>query len=284
MNLTQRWHSSIAAGAVACSIVFFGFSVFGQRSHAAIFNLVDDNSTTTIATHSQANMLNWVVDGVNHLNQQAFWYRVGNVAETSLHTLPIGLQGATDTDFDGNLEHLYVRYNGAGFFAEVNYSLDGGALGSGASDIGEQITITSTSALPLDFHFFQYVDLDLASTIFNDLAYFPDPHAVIQYDASLWVSETADAPEPDHREIGLGNFTLAKLNNAVADTLSDTPAYGTVVGPGNVTWAFQWDVTIPPLGVFQISKDKIISVVPEPSVITLMSIGAALLPFLRRKR
>jgi PEP-CTERM motif len=258
--------------------------VFAQRSHAGLFTLVDDNSSASFDTASSANMFNWLVDGVDHLFQQAFWFRVGNVAETSLHTLPIALEGTTDTDFDGNHEHLYVRYNGAGFIAEVNYALDGGSLGSGASDVGEQITITSTTSLPLDFHFFQYVDLEINATALNDLGFFADPHAVVQYDASLRVAETADAPEPDHREIDFFDVIRNKLNDGLATTLSDTPAVGTVIGPGDLTWAFQWDFTLPPQGSFQISKDKIISVVPEPTAIALLGFGAGLLFSVRRKR
>ena len=60
----------------------------------------------------------------------------------------------------------------------------------------------------------------------DDFGYFPDPHAVIQYDGSLSVSETADTPEPDHREMDFFDTTLAKLNDGVATTLSDTPPSG----------------------------------------------------------
>jgi len=284
MKSTRCSHRRVAVRAITSGLVILGLSAFAQQSHAGLFTLVDDNSSAAFNTSSSANTNSWLVDGVDHLNQQAFWYRVGNVAEASLHALPIALEGTTDTDFDGNHENLFVRYGGAGFIAEVRYALDGGSPGSGAADMGEQITITSTSGVPLDFHFFQYVDFDISATPLDDSARFPDPHAVLQYDGSLVVTETADAPQPHRREIDFYNGILAKLTDGVASNLSDTPPIGAVFGPGDVTWAFQWDFTLLPNSVYQISKDKIISVIPEPAASFLLSFGAGLLLSIRRKR
>jgi hypothetical protein len=68
------------------------------------------------------------------------------------------------------------------------------------------------------------------------------------------------------------------VNDGLPTTLSDTPI-GTVVGPGDMTWAYQWDVVINPGDTFQISKDKNLSAipVPEPASGLLVTIAAGML-------
>jgi hypothetical protein len=249
---------------------------FVPSSNAALFTLVDDNSTATFDTSSQANAYEWNVDGRDQLFQQAFWYRIGNVAEQSLDTLPHPIEGMTDTNFDGNPDTLFVRYNGAGFRVEVRYTLDGGLVGSRASDIAEQISISNLGAVPLDFHFFQYSDFDLNATAGNDTAVFPNDNAVVQSEGSASIAETVITPIPDHREIDFYPLILAKLNDAVATTLTDTPPEDVNFGPGDVTWAYQWDFLLPVGGTFQISKDKNLIGIPEPATVAILAMGVGL--------
>src|SRR5438874_10100500 len=122
---------------LSCFLAVAGVAVCTpQHASAALFTLTDGNSVSQFDTATQSNNFNWFVDGNDKLAQQAFWFRVGNVAEQSLHTLPIAVQGTTDSNFDGNPDTLFVRYNGPGFQADVHYVLDGGVAGSGASDMG----------------------------------------------------------------------------------------------------------------------------------------------------
>jgi hypothetical protein len=90
-----------------------------QHSVAALLTLTDDNSVSEFDTTTQANNFDWIVDGTDLLAQQAFWYRIGNVPEKSLHILPIAVQGVSDSNFDGNMDTLFVRYTGAGFRADT---------------------------------------------------------------------------------------------------------------------------------------------------------------------
>jgi hypothetical protein len=256
---------------------------FAQRSVAGLFTLVDENSSADFDTGSQANAFNWVVDGRDQLFQQAFWYRIGNVAESSLDTLPRSVEGTTDTNFDGDHDTLFVRYNGAGFRIEVRYTLDGGLPGSRGSDMAEQIQISNLSATPLDFHFFQYSDFDLNGTAGGDSAVFTNANAVRQFEGALSVSETVITPVPSHREINFAPLIVARLNDGAPTTLSDTSPTGVVFGPGDVSWAYQWDFTLPVGGSFQISKDKQITGIPEPATLALLT-TAGLLLALRRKR
>src|SRR5882757_3468326 len=199
MISTSRISSSAVARVLFCSFILAAFSAAtAQQSVAALFTLTDDNTVAQFETATQANNFNWFVDGNDVLAQQAFWYRVGNVAEQSVHALPIGVQGTSDSNFDGNPDTLFVRYNGAGFRIETRYAVDGGLPGSGASDLVEQISITNTLDSPLDFHFFQYADFDLGAA---DSAVFTNANSVRQFGTGSELNETVVTPVPSHREI-----------------------------------------------------------------------------------
>jgi hypothetical protein len=273
-------------------ILFYGLiviglsGVFAGDSTAALITLTDENSSVDFDPALSANAFNWSVEGADQLFQQAFWYRVGNAPEQSVHSLPIGFQLASNTNSDPGLDTLNVVYNGAGFNIEITYRLDGGVAGSGASDMGEQIAITNNSGAPLNFHFFQYSDFEILGTAANDTAVFLNANTVQQFEGLMSLNETVASPAPSHREIDFFDNTRNRLNDGVATTLSDTPI-GVFVGPGDMTWAYQWDVTIPASGIgrtFIISKDKRLNVVPEPATFGALVIAAGLLSALRRKR
>jgi hypothetical protein len=280
MSSPFRISSSATLRALFCGFILAVFTAAtAQQSAAALFTLTDDNTVAQFETATQANNFNWLVDGNDLLAQQAFWYRVGNGAEQSVHSLPIALQGTSDTNFNGNPDTLFVRYSGTGFQIDTRYTIAGGAAGSGASDMTEQISITNLLNSPLDFHFFQYADFDLSGA---DSAVFTNANSVQQSGSGSRLTETVVTPVPSHREAAFFPVTLNKLNDGVATTLSDTPL-GTVVGPGDVTWAYQWDVVIPAGSTFQISKDKNLNAIPEPTVCSLLIVAIALLFVVRRK-
>ena len=231
-------------------------------------------------------MNNWTVDGVNHMFQQWFWYRVGNNPEASIDTLALIKGGVTDTNFDGDNDTLYLKYGNdqaaTRYTVEVRIALDGGSAGSRLSDIAEQITIKNTGSSSLDFHFFQYVDFDLGGDgAPNDTVQLVNANTVRQSDPDWTVAETVDTPPADGFELDFWAATRNKLNDGAATTLGNALGAGPV-GPGDVTWAFQWDETISVGGAFQISKDKNITLIPEPATLGLLLVGG--LALLRRRR
>jgi hypothetical protein len=124
------------------SLVVIGLTgFFAQRSVAGLFTLVDENSSADFNTDTQANAFDWIVDGVDQLFQQSFWYRIGNVAEQNVDTLPHPVEGVTDTNFDGNSDTLFVRYNdlnGRGAIHVRRWSGRKQGLGHGRADTSFQ--------------------------------------------------------------------------------------------------------------------------------------------------
>ena len=287
----RRLNNSLRATLIVFSVsLLLGVS---RPAQAVILSLDDDNASVDIDLSSQHGLFDWYTDGVNIAPvvgavggdddyRQWFWYSVGSAAPASVDTLTLALSGTTDTDFNGFADTGFVRYFGTGFKLEVTFNLVGGSLGSGVSDIGEQIHITNTNSVGnLVFHFYQYGDFQLAPPLIGgENISFLNSNTVHETGAFGAVQETVLTPPATHREVELFPITINKLNNGTnAVTLADN----TTLGPGDVTWTYQWDVTIAPGSTLLISKDMQV-VIPEPGTFALVFVGIAGLCVLRRRR
>jgi len=247
----------------------------GQSLYAQTVNLIDQNSSAQInlgvGPSNGVGMVNWIVDGQNELAQQWFWYRVGPAGpESSISSI------SAPTIFTPNARTLYTSYNNGAYGVTINYLLTGSALGTGKSDVSESITITNGTAAPLQFHFFQYSDFDLGGAGGDTVTLGKNLRGLYneadQTDGIAYLTETVVTPGANHGEAALFNTTLTKLSDGNTDNLSDTVG---PVGPGNATWAFQWDLVINPYSSVGISKDKYLQVplVPEPTCLGLLAVG-----------
>lgn len=272
-----------------CKWLLVGSAIItlGPPAQAQVVVLSHNNSSAAVDTSSSAGMYRWTVDGQNALAQQWFWFRVGLNAEAPINTI----SAPTITTPDART--LYTSYENASYGVRVDYMLTGFSPGSGNSDIAESVTIFNKTAAPLDFHFFQYSDFDLGSPLGDIVALsinsnplspsFGLYNTATQVDPLVALTETVITPGATHGEVGNFNATLAKLNNGVADILSDVNGPS---GPGDVTWAFQWDFIIPANSSLGISKDKALHInrVPEPSSLALAGLGAGALLIRRKMR
>jgi hypothetical protein len=170
-----------------------------------------------------------------------------------------------------------ILYTANNFTLSVDELLTGGAVvGPGQSpnsDLGESVRIVNTSASTLQFHFFKYSHSDLSGYPSNDSAqlgrnlrgFFND---AFQQSLLCGLTETITTPGARHAEVDFAAATLDRLNSVSGYNLNDNAG---PVGPGDVAYAFQWDLNIAPGASALISMDAYVTVViPEPS-------GAALI-------
>lgn len=252
-----------------------GAMIWAPSVGAVPVTLTDGNSIVNIEPTTQAGAYNWFVDGRDMLFQQWFWYRIGDTGgEHSINTL-----GApTVTPFLGT-RGVDVVYQGAGLTVEANYLLTGGSPGSTRSDLGEILRLTNTGTTAINLHFFQYSDFDLCD-IGGDSVNVVNGNLVHQSDGSCSLSETVVAPGANLWQVGAYPGLLNLLNDGSPTTLNGLSSFG----PGDATWAYEWNATLGAGDSFLISKNKSIQPIPEPATLTLVGIGAGLVGLARKRR
>jgi hypothetical protein len=246
--------------------------LIGTVVHAEVLTLADANSVVQIDPTSQDGMKSWTVEHRNYDAKQWFWYRIGSSdREYSLDTLPLSSPPVlSDTDTDGENDTAYMVFSNNILEVTLRLQLLGGDPNSGWSDIAEQIKLKNLSSNPIDLHFFQYNNYLLSDPL-QDTVHFYGSTSVEQKGPAVGLSEEWNygsgsvTGHPFH-EASVVPATLNSLNDDLPTTLSGTDD----AGPGNVSWAFQWDATISHGGQLFISKDKILQTVPEPSTLLLL--------------
>ena len=260
-----------------------GAALLTSVSNAATVFLNDNGSTAAVnldgpAGGNPAGMYQWTVTGLpagteNQLHQQWFWYSIDGQAAHPLETI----SAASYTQTANTLSATYA--NGA-LSITVNYSLTGGGIGQ--ADIAEGISLHNASGTNMMFHFYQYSDFNLLNSPPGDTVTM-DNTFVLQHKGDTQIQETIVDPNASRFEANTTDDpsnTLSKLNGPTRPQLNDN----TDIGPGDATWAYQWDFDS--LMDTTIQKDKLLDVtlVPEPAALTLVSLGLAALLFRRRAR
>jgi len=243
--------------------------------------LVDNGSSVVIGPTTQSGMYQWNVNGVNQLSQQWFWFRVGNDGpEQSIDTLAVPFVGLSDTNFNGEMDTMYARYVGNALKAELTFTVSGADPGIIHSDLAEIIKLTNLTAAPMSLHFFQYCNLDLGGTFLDQSVRIVGGNTAQQSDVGITASETVETPLATARQVDFVPNILAMLNDGLPSTLNGNVG---PIGPGDLCWAFEWDVTLGAAGsgsdILIISKDK--QIVPEPATLSLLVVAG--LGLLRRR-
>ena len=253
------------------------------QAGAAVITLEDKNSITKFDPASSDGMYSWTIDGVEHLYQQWFWYRIGDTGgEQPLNSLLLNAVNPVDTNGDGDYDFMTLQYKGQGLQVDLKFTLTGGDLGTHTADMAETITIKNTSAASISLHFFQYCDMDINGTSDNDTVEIRDGIRAYQSDPEGgWASETVSISiigAPSHYEAGLLADILGKLEDTSPTDLSDE------AGPyyGDAAWSFQWDFVLAPGKSVIISKDKLI--VPEPATLGLLALGGLAMVVRKRRK
>jgi len=279
---TKTFNKISSLRVAACIAVGSAMSLC-QPAHSQIVTLDDGGSRAFIDTATSTGMYDWFIDGTDHLAQQWFWYRLDNNPESSIDTIsaPAIVQNVPNV--------ASVTYANNLLSLRVDYTLAGGLPGSGTATITESIRVDNLSGTFLNFHFFQYSDFDLNGQIGGDVVTLGKNGAgkyneALQTKSFVVFQETVLTPAADHGEASIFPNTVINLTDGLPTTLSDVDG---PIGPGDATWAFQWDVVLAPTGngsSFLLSKTKTITVVPEPTGAALAMLGLALGGYFRRNR
>jgi hypothetical protein len=262
------------------ALVLAGMGIAAPASEAYEVTLSDRNSVVTVDVDTPNGMTSWTVDGVNHLYQQWFWYRIHEY-DTNLNLVgdeaPINdlgtatLLGPFNGDWDAGNEQLAMKHENDDLAVTIQYTLQGQSLGSGHSIIGEEITIENKGANAMSLSFYQYSDFDLGGTADDDSITLTGIAAHQSDGGGPYISEVVGfgvGSYPVHYEAAFFSDTLNSFNDGLPTDLSDNASSG----PGDVTWAFQWDFTLAPGESVGFSKQKSVGV-PEPASLLLFGFG-----------
>jgi hypothetical protein len=250
---------------VTAAIILTSLGITARPAKSAVLALSDDNSIAAFDPSfsdipSNNGILFWTVDDVNQLFQNWFWYRVGSEGrENSINTLNlIGLDQSQPAD-----NQLSVTYAGTDFEIALNFTLDGGAQGSGMSSLFENITIKNTGSNQLDFHFFNYTDFDLTENGEQDTTKIGSGIAT-QWDNFTFATEVID-PAASYYQVS----PFANILDALEDDVPTTLANFSGPLTGDNAYAFQWYFALQPEQSFSINNYKSIAPakpVPEPTM------------------
>lgn len=271
--------------ASALAVVLAGIIVsFSVPVSAGLVRLTDGSSTMELDPASSAGVFNWQIGGVSHLSQQWFWFRTDL---DGLNTCEYSIDELDDTP--DIFQHpawpniARITYSDDRLEIEVTYILVGGA-GLWSSDLAEVISITNLTGQTITVNFFQFSDFDLGGDGEDDLVEIVGGNTCFQSDSGSQVTlaETIVSRSPELSEVATGTQTLAKLQDGGIDDLDGTSVG---IGPGDLTWSFQWKNRAIASGhSLLIGKDKLLVSRPvsEPGALGVAVI--AILAARRRRR
>ncbi len=241
--------------------------LFAGAAHGHIFSLTDGNSSATVENDRIDAMSDWTVDGQKQLFMQSFWYRIGNSGgETPINGMPLFAANQPSAN------NASAVYQNSQLNIQVSYTLTGGAPGSGASTIHEQVTIKNISGASLNLAFFQFVDFDLNGSPGGDTA-------VLTGSVGAWTGAKQNKGTIRFAEVGVNpfaNFGQVTAGDALINALKDgsPTTLNNLNGPvtGDAMIALEWTRLLASGASLTLIFDKSVSV-PEPSAISLGLLG-----------
>jgi hypothetical protein len=255
---------------LACGGVIIQALCNGVSASAQTVNVSNNNSSASINLSSPTGMSNWLIDGVNILNQQSFLFRTGSGVAA-----PISSLGAPSVN-QPSTKSLNAIYAGPQFTLTTSYSMVGGGPGSGAADLTEQIRILNTSVTPLNLVFFQFVNFAGNGNI--ELG--QNSHGLINEafisHGGPGLNESIDAGISPGANKGMVGDAALMMNS-----LLTVPGF-TLGGPdtGIGAWALEWDRMIGANQSITISEDFNVTgivIAPEPASWRIALIGLAVM-------
>lgn len=225
--------------------------------------LTNNNSSIAVDPHSVFGLFSWTVDGVEHMFEEWFWFRIeGATSESSLHTLPL-LVHEQASGIDLAFSDSFMR-------VDLSYALAGGPAGSGVSTIRELIRLSNVGPRALSLSWFMETDFDVNDTPDDDFA-LGDTAGVTQTDSSGISASGAASRRPSAFQIAPSPMLFEALNDGAVTNFANS---GGPFGPGDASFAYQWDLTIPAGASTTMEVTK--TIVPEPGTAVLFSASVGL--------
>jgi MYXO-CTERM domain-containing protein len=214
--------------------------------------------------------------GIDHLQQEWFWFRVGSDTAQSITDLSLI---DTTLSLDGD-EVTYTFENdtsGSAFMLELSLRLQSDLDPNEPDRLIETIIVTAgdNGDSEIDLHLFEYSDFDLEGDASDQEARILfSPFEVRQVDFPVTLKTVASVAPSRHAVFASG----ADLETLFSSDLDNS------VGPlsGNVAWALQWDLFLESNQSQPITKTKFLT--PEPGSLALAALGLLGLAAWRRPR
>lgn len=277
--MSTQWKAATVAAALVGAV---GLSA--MQAQAASFTL-NFGGNSVAFEDSNATIEDWNVGGTDHLSQTSYMYRVGSAGGESLFGAGQTVASVQTTTFLS--DSLLTTYTDAsnGFIYQMRLTLTGSGDNS---HLSVSQTVTNTSNGVLDFHLFEYNDLDLGGSFAND-SVVSSVNGATQTDALAQVQfvQTQSGGNPIAGSDQDASAAFASILTALSDAnpTNLTADFGThSFGPGDATFASQWDLTLAATGpgsVFQNTIEKnleinapvVTSAIPEPVSAVLGGLG-----------
>jgi hypothetical protein len=233
--------------------------------------LSDKNSIINLNLNSSAGMTGWSVDGANQVDQQWLWFRIGN-AGPQFDVSTIGAPTITTL----GTKQLTALYSNALYGVSISYTLTGGSAGTGHSALTEAVNFFNyQSGASLDLHFFMYSQFALGGAAYASAQnVLLSSSTSVQTVPALGASNTVAFPFSPANRVEAAPY--AQTYNELTTTSALLLNNNLGAGPGNVTWAFEWDKVLAPstsLGTITLTDTL---QVPEPSAMSLAVLGIGL--------
>ncbi len=226
--------------------------------------------TVDINLTSQAGIFSWNVEGINVLQQQWYWYRLGSTGpERSIDSMTFVNRQLYGTN------RVVSNYTDVAVGLALTLDISLFSMGPTAT-LQQSLNWTNNNEAPLTLNVFAYSHFLFGGT--NQVSYLPAAKTFYQNGTSGEVYITATFPSTVvGREANLYSNTLTSLNDGVA---TDLPSSGMETASGDVTSAFQWRQTVAPGSSFLMGINEDVAMtgeVPEPGSLVLILGGGALI-------
>ncbi len=261
---------------VALTIMIASLTSVGLANSARAIDITS-NGTTATYDPNEGGITSWVTDGSDHMWFYTFAYRLASEPNAT----PLW-----EMDYLGDLttsDSTSVLYELAGVFQlELTFTVDDAVAGDQQALLKTDVSLTNLSGGDLDLSLFQYVDYDVDFDESDDTVEIQDSGAkAVQSDDAVHISETIISPSASHHQVALFEDDLLGqlLDSNSAFDLNDD---GSLLGPNDVTFAFQWDLSLEDNEIFTLGKDM--RVVPEPATMALFVAGLTLVAPRRGRR